>query len=104
MYLPGSTTDLGEGKLDTPDFTLVSETVLANELQFGVPRTCLELCSDMYEVKPRHSGQLTDEQTRMLLKVSKEELLRRACSFALSAKKQRGEIGCGNIRLRGTLY
>ncbi len=36
--IPGSTTDLGEGELDTPDLTLVAETILADELQFGVPR------------------------------------------------------------------
>jgi hypothetical protein len=34
--VPGSTTDLGQGELDTPDLTLVAETVLANELQLGV--------------------------------------------------------------------
>jgi len=40
--LTGSTTDLGEGKLDTPDLTLVAETVLANELQLGVKSGGLE--------------------------------------------------------------
>jgi hypothetical protein len=39
--IPSSTTNLGEGELDTPDLTLVAETVLSNELQFGVPRTLL---------------------------------------------------------------
>lgn len=34
--IPSSTTNLGKSKLDTPDFTLVAETVLANRLQFGV--------------------------------------------------------------------
>ena len=34
--IPGSTTDLGEGELDTPDLTLVAETVLADDLQLGV--------------------------------------------------------------------
>jgi len=38
--LPGSTTDLGQSKLDTPDFTLVAQTILSNELQLGVPGTC----------------------------------------------------------------
>ena len=37
--LPSSTTDLGEGELDTPDLTLVAESILSNELQLGVPRT-----------------------------------------------------------------
>lgn len=37
--LPGSTTNLGEGEEDTPNLTLVAETKLANELQFGVPES-----------------------------------------------------------------
>ena len=34
--VPSSTTDLGQGELDTPDLTLVAQTVLADDLQFGV--------------------------------------------------------------------
>lgn len=34
--IPSSTTNLGKGELDTPDLTLVAETVLADSLQFGV--------------------------------------------------------------------
>lgn len=37
--VPGSTTNLRQGELDTPDLALVAETILANELEFGVPRT-----------------------------------------------------------------
>jgi hypothetical protein len=37
VYIPGSTTNLREGKLDSPDLTLVAKTVLSNELQFRVP-------------------------------------------------------------------
>lgn len=35
--LPGSTTNLGEGELDTPDLTLVAQTILADKLQLRVP-------------------------------------------------------------------
>lgn len=35
--IPGSTTNLGESELDTPDLTLVTQTILANKLQLGVP-------------------------------------------------------------------
>lgn len=35
-WLPGSTSDLGEGELDTPHLALVAQTVLADDLQFGV--------------------------------------------------------------------
>lgn len=35
--IPGSTTNLREGELDTPDLTLVAQTILANELQLRVP-------------------------------------------------------------------
>lgn len=37
MYIPGSTTDLGQSELDAPDLTLVTETVLADTLQLRVP-------------------------------------------------------------------
>lgn len=37
-YSPGGTTDLGEGKLNTPDFTLVSEAELADGLELGIPK------------------------------------------------------------------
>ena len=37
LDVPGSTTDLGEGELDAPDLTLVTETVLADTLQLRVP-------------------------------------------------------------------
>jgi hypothetical protein len=37
VYIPSSTTNLREGELDTPDFTLVSETVFTDEFQFGIP-------------------------------------------------------------------
>jgi hypothetical protein len=36
MAIPSSTSNLGEGQLDTPDLTLVAQTILANELEFGV--------------------------------------------------------------------
>ena len=36
VIVPGSTTNLGESKLDSPHFSLVSQAVLADELQFGV--------------------------------------------------------------------
>jgi hypothetical protein len=35
--LPGSTSDLGEGELDTPHLTLILQAILANKLQFAVP-------------------------------------------------------------------
>jgi hypothetical protein len=39
ISIPGGTTDLRESELDTPDLTLVAKTILADEFQFGVPRT-----------------------------------------------------------------
>lgn len=67
---PGSTTNLGEGELDTPDLTLVAETIFANELQLGVPEREI---SDMNRDKLLYSGQLTDEQTRKLKEVSESQ-------------------------------
>jgi len=40
--LTSSTTNLGEGKENAPDLTLVAETILANELQLGVQASGLE--------------------------------------------------------------
>jgi hypothetical protein len=37
LHSPGSTTDLGQSQLDSPDLALVAETILANELQLSVP-------------------------------------------------------------------
>lgn len=34
--LPSSTTNLGQSQTDTPDLTLVTQAILANELQLGV--------------------------------------------------------------------
>ena len=36
MFLPSSTTNLGQSELDTPDFTLVAQTVFTDNLQFRV--------------------------------------------------------------------
>lgn len=52
MFLPGSTTDLGEGELDTPHLTLVAETVLADDLQLGVTGRALETI-DLNEASSR---------------------------------------------------
>lgn len=34
--IPSSTSNLGQGKLNTPDFALVAEAIFANNFQFGV--------------------------------------------------------------------
>jgi hypothetical protein len=36
VSIPSSTTNLGQSKLDTPDFTLVAQAVFADNLQFRV--------------------------------------------------------------------
>lgn len=43
LNIPGSTTNLGESELDTPDLTLIAETILANELQLGVPNRSMSV-------------------------------------------------------------
>jgi len=40
--LTGSLSDLGEDELDSPDFSLVSETELSNQFQLGVKSFLLE--------------------------------------------------------------
>lgn len=41
QYLPGSTTDLGEGQLDAPDLTLVAQSIFAHELELVVANPSL---------------------------------------------------------------
>lgn len=71
--IPSSTTNLGESELDTPDLTLVAETVLADSLQFGV--TIEDVRNGQHDISRSTlplSGRevLTDEPTRMLKEVS----------------------------------
>ena len=47
-YLPGSTTDLGEGELDAPHLALVAQTVFSDDLQLGVT---MQLLDTMYEAQ-----------------------------------------------------
>lgn len=51
--IPGSTANLRESELDTPDLTLVAETILADELQFEVPGSRI---SDLNRDKLMHIG------------------------------------------------
>lgn len=41
LNLPGSTTDLGQSQLDTPDLTLVAQTIFADELELSIPNPTL---------------------------------------------------------------
>ena len=36
FHIPSSTTDLGEGELDTPHLALVAQAVLADSLEFSI--------------------------------------------------------------------
>ena len=38
MFIPRSTTNLGQREHDAPDLTLVAEAIFADDLQFGVAR------------------------------------------------------------------
>lgn len=73
--LPSSTTNFGQGELDTPDLTLVAQTVFTDDLQFGVARfregrmlDTRDISDISRENKLMLSGQdtRTDEPTRML--------------------------------------
>ena len=67
VFIPGSTTNLGESELDSPDLTLVAESVFTDELQFLIPK---DIISDMNRDKLLNSGPLTNEHSRMLSSVS----------------------------------
>lgn len=71
--LTSSTTDLGKGELDTPDLTLVAQTIFTDDLELGVTRwgddvLIREGLQDVSRDKLLLSGQaiLTDEPTRRL--------------------------------------
>ena len=36
VFIPGSTTDLGQSQTDSPDLTLIAQAILADELKLGV--------------------------------------------------------------------
>lgn len=42
-YIPGSTTNLGEGQLYTPYLTLIAQAIFADELQLSVPILSINL-------------------------------------------------------------
>ena len=52
-YIPGSTTDLGQSQLDSPDLTLVAQTILADELQLGIPNPPLTRVPDISGARSR---------------------------------------------------
>lgn len=66
--LTGSTTDLGQGKLDTPDLPLVAETIFTDGLQFGIagnkmPRSVLSPYGDCEShVSQRHENEHAQTQ------------------------------------------
>lgn len=68
MCLPSSTSNLGQSKLDTPDLSLVSQTIFTDDLEFGVAVEVLERTIDLSRGKQLLSGleEHTDERTRML--------------------------------------
>jgi hypothetical protein len=41
-FIPGSTSDFGQSKLDTPDLSLVSQTVFADDFQLGIAVVMLD--------------------------------------------------------------
>lgn len=64
--LPGSTTNLGQSQLDSPDLALVAEPILADELQLSIPNPALTSVPRLEESKLSLSGHgiHTDERTR----------------------------------------
>lgn len=68
--VPSSTSNLGESQLDTPDLSLVAETIFTDNLQFGIAEEKLdEGTTDISRDKLLLSGQdgHTDEPTRRLI-------------------------------------
>jgi hypothetical protein len=69
FHIPSSTTDLREGQLDTPDLTLVAETVLSDGLEFSITSYGISIGThDMTRSTLLISGRrvLTDGPTRRL--------------------------------------
>jgi len=68
MCVPSSTSNLGQSELDTPDLSLVSQTIFTDDLEFGVAVEVLERTIDLGRDKLLLSGleEHTDERTRML--------------------------------------
>jgi hypothetical protein len=69
--IPSSTTNFRQGELDTPHLTLVAQTVLADDLQFGVTIERGRLGNGQHDISRSTlplsgRGVLTDEPTRKL--------------------------------------
>jgi hypothetical protein len=97
--IPGSTTDLGKGELDTPDLTLVAESILANELQLRVPRTLLMTCKEQallqWPTYKRADSKATESQQRPYFNVkfkAREEYLHNL-RRSREAEKSTGSAG-----------
>jgi len=41
-FVPSSTTNFGQGKLDSPDFSLVAETIFADSFELSIAGRLLE--------------------------------------------------------------
>ena len=41
-FIPGGTSDFGENKLDTPDLSLVSQAIFADDFQLGIAVVMLD--------------------------------------------------------------
>src|SRR5262245_46658519 len=51
--VPGSTTNLGQSQLDSPDLALVAQAILADELQLSVPSPTLTRVPDVSGARSR---------------------------------------------------
>jgi hypothetical protein len=83
--LPGSTTDLGQSQLDTPDLALVAQTILADELQLGVPTEQLTQVPDVSGASSRSVAMGVYVQTSRL-----ERTTRDAVRLGVAAVDHRG--------------
>jgi len=62
--IPSSTTNLGEGQLDTPDLTLVAQTIFANNLQLRVTVELLVFEIQRLEQRQAHASVAEDNTNR----------------------------------------
>jgi hypothetical protein len=54
MNIPGGTTNLGQSEEDTPDLTLVPQTIFAHSLQFRVPMKRISVNDLRHEQRQAH--------------------------------------------------
>ena len=103
-FIPGGTSDFGEGKLDTPDLALVAQAIFADDFEFRVT-VIAQVRMDISDMKhrqadaqwPGYSFKRTDEPIRRL-RICQRICGRRRPRVLLTSARDLVGLGVGSRR------